>query len=512
VVAISFSTTMNTTSSSPSFRRIACAFGVFALAGTLAAVASQSSSSSLGLKRDDKPATRGALERASFSDVVKRVSPSVVKITTQTKAKRVNVGGQQFPGFDDPTFRQFFGGRLPEMRQEPQSGLGSGVVVSADGYIVTNNHVIAGADRVTVAFTDGREFTAKVVGRDPLTDIAVVKVDAKGLPAVTFADSSKIEVGDRVLAIGNPFGIGETVTSGIVSATGRRVGILADVKGYENFIQTDAAINPGNSGGALVDIDGRLIGINTAILSRSGGFQGVGLAVPAEMVSLVADGLVALGKVVRGYLGINIQNITPALAESLELKNREGALVAEVLPDSPAARAGLKSGDVILSVNGQKVNDSNRVMMTVSTLKPGTKFALEVVRDGKTEKITATAGERPGEKGARPSDLFGSNDEGALNGVAVADLDRDARRGAEFPARLKGALVTAVDPDSASARAGLRPGDVILEINRQPVHNAQEAIDVSAKVETQKTLVKLWSRGSTIFVVVDETASEKASQ
>jgi serine protease Do len=231
------------------------------------------------------------------------------------------------------------------------------------------------------------------------------------------------------------------------------------------------------------------------------------------MVSQVADSLVANGKVVRGYLGINIQNITPALAESLELKNREGALVAEVLPDSPAAKAGVKSGDVILSVNGQKVTDSNKVTMTVSTLKPGTKVALEVVRDGKTEKITAVAGERPGAKGARKGELFGSNDdEGVLNGVAVADLDRDARRGTDLPARLKGALITAVDPDSASARAGLRPGDVILEINRQPVHNAQEAIDLSAKVETKKTLVKLWSRGSTIFVVVDETGDSKASE
>ena len=505
---------MNSTSSSLlKFRRIALAIGGFALAGAIVAVAAQGTSSSLDLKRDDKPVHRGALERASFSDVVKRVAPGVVKITTQTKAKRVAVAGPQFPGFDDPTFRQFFGGRVPELRQAPQSGLGSGVIISADGYIVTNNHVIDGADEVTVALTDGRELTAKVVGRDPLTDIAVVKVDAQDLPAVTLADSSKIEVGDRVLAIGNPFGIGETVTSGIVSAIGRRVGILADVQGYENFIQTDAAINPGNSGGALVDLDGRLIGINTAILSRSGGFQGVGLAVPTEMVSQVASQLVEGGKVVRGYLGINVQNITPALAESLALKQRDGALVAEVLPDSPAAKAGLKSGDVITSVNGRKVTDSAKVSMTVSTLKPGTKVSLEVVRDGKSEKITATAGERPDARGLRQLDLLGrKDDDGVLNGVAVSDLDRDARRGADFPARLKGALITGVEPDSAAARAGLRPGDVILEINKQPVSSAQAAIDLSAKTGSKKTLVKLWSRGSTIFVVVDETGSDRASQ
>jgi serine protease Do len=282
-------------------RRTAWAAAALAVAGLLAGVyGAQNSNSTLTLKRDDHPGIRSSAERASYADVVKRVSPSVVKITMEAKAKRVRASSDDFP-FNDPMLRQFFGGRLPEMRTEPMAGVGSGVIISADGYIVTNNHVVESADSLTVALSDGREFSAKVVGRDPLTDIAVVKVDAKDLPAITVADSSQIEVGDRVLAIGNPFGIGETVTSGIVSAIGRRVGILADVQGYENFIQTDAAINPGNSGGALVDLDGRLIGINTAILSRSGGFQGVGLAVPSDMVSQVAGSLVAHGKVVRGY-------------------------------------------------------------------------------------------------------------------------------------------------------------------------------------------------------------------
>src|SRR5437868_6493992 len=226
---------------------------------------------------------------------------------------------------------------MPQMEQPPQSGLGSGVIISADGYIATNNHVVQGADEVVVSLDDRRELKAKVVGRDPQTDIAVIKVDAQDLPAITFADSSKIEVGDRVLAIGNPFGIGETVTTGIVSAKGRSIGILADVEGYEDFIQTDAAINPGNSGGALVDVDGRLVGINTAILSRSGGFQGVGTAVPANLVSQVTESLVKTGKVVRGYLGVGVQNITPSLADSLSLKSRQGALVSEVVPNAPAA-------------------------------------------------------------------------------------------------------------------------------------------------------------------------------
>ncbi len=319
------------------------------VAGTIAGLqGAQDFNSAITLKRDTQPVSRGQLESSSFSEIVKRVSPSVVKITTQVAARRILAAPDGFPGL---------GGRrgAPEMRLIPQGGLGSGVILSQDGYIATNNHVVDGVDAVTVTLTDGREFAAKVVGRDEQTDIAVVKVEAKDLPAVTFADTANVEVGDRVLAIGNPFGIGETVTSGIVSAKGRQVGILADVQGYEDFIQTDAAINPGNSGGALVDVDGRLVGISTAILSRTGGFQGVGLAVPANMVAQVADSLVKTGKVVRGYLGVGIQNITPALADSFALKTNKGALISDVVPDSPAAAVGLREGDVIVAINGEPV-------------------------------------------------------------------------------------------------------------------------------------------------------------
>ena len=494
------------------------ALGLFALAGALVgASATGSSKAAIDLKRDATPVARGQLEAASFSSVVKRVAPSVVKITTETKAKRVAARSADLPpGFDHPAFRQFFGNRLPEMRTQPQNGLGSGVIVSADGYVVTNNHVVDGADLVTVALTDGREFTAKVVGRDPQTDLAVVKIDAKDLPAVTFADSAKSEVGDRVLAIGNPFGIGETVTSGIVSAKGRNVGILAEVEGYEDFIQTDAAINPGNSGGALVDINGRLLGINTAILSRNGGFQGVGLAVPANLVSQVADSLVKTGKVTRGYLGVNIQTITPALAESFSLKNNKGALISDIVPDSPAAKAGLQEGDVITALNGSPVTDANNLKNQVSSFSPGTTLNLDVLRDGKTETVAATTAERPGSKRAgKGLESFSKNnadDEGVLNGVAVEDLDRNSRRELNFPAKLKGAVITQVDPGSASARAGLKPGDVILEINREPVAHAKDAIELSTKAESKKTLLKLWSKGNTLFVVVDETGSDKDSQ
>ena len=501
---------MKTTLSDLLRRRFAWAAGLVAVAGLLAGAAGVSASSSpLVLKHDAKEVARGQLERASYSDIVKRVAPSVVKITSQIKAKRVRMNAGDNPMFDDPMFRQFFGGRMPEMQSPAQTGLGSGVIISADGYIVTNNHVVDGADQLTVTLDDGRELPAKVIGRDPVTDIAVVKVEAKDLPAVTFADTNKIEVGDRVLAIGNPFGIGETVTSGIVSAKGRRVGILSD-KGVENFIQTDAAINPGNSGGALIDIDGRVIGINTAIMSRSGGSQGVGLAVPANLVSQVAEGLVKNGKVVRGFLGVNVQNVTPALADSFGLKNRAGARVAEVTPDSPAAKAGLKEGDVITGFNGAEVADANRLTLEVTSVAPGTKVNIDVLRDGKTEKLAATTGERPNRNGGRSVESAASgDDEGVLNGVAVEDLTPEARHEMNLPARLKGAVVSDVAPDSASARAGVSPGDVILEINRQRVASAEDAINLSAKAESKKTLLKLWSHGSTIFVVVDETDSAK---
>ena len=508
---------MNTLTSFFNRRQAFWAAGALAIAGAFAAGAqsahsnraADNSKSAVAVKRDSQPVNRGPMEMASYSQVVKRVAPSVVKITTTTKARKVQT---QFPGVDNPMFREFFGGRLPEMQQGPQSGLGSGVIISSDGFIATNNHVVQGADEVVVALDDGRELRAKVVGRDPQTDIAVIKVDAKDLPAITFADSNNIEVGDRVLAIGNPFGIGETVTTGIVSAKGRRPGLGLD---YEDFVQTDAAINPGNSGGALVDIDGRLIGINTAILSRSGGFQGVGLAVPSNLVSQVADGLVKNGKVVRGYLGVSTQDVTPALAESLELKARNGALVAEVVPDSPAAKAGLKNGDVITSLNGQSVEDSHKLSLTVGSIAPGTNLNLEVIRDGKPQKLSVTTTERPGNlarngRNDQPEQLA-PDDEGVLNGVAVDDIKPQMRRQLNLPERVQGAVITSVAPDSAAARAGLRPGDVILEINRKPVKSAQDAVELSQKAENKKTLLRLWSRGGTNFLVVDETDTGKGA-
>jgi serine protease Do len=496
--------------SSPLFRRAALGSAcLFAAAGLFAAVdVVQPNAKGLVLRRDDQAVNRGTLESASFSGVVKRVAPSIVKITVEITPHRVSMeqgdNGAQGPGMDDPMFRQFFGHHHQEAQEQPESGLGSGVIISTDGYIVTNNHVVDGAKQVTVVLSDGRELSARVVGRDPQTDIAVVKVAARDLPAITFASSRKVEVGDRVLAIGNPFGIGETVTTGIVSATQRRAGLGLK---YEDFIQTDAAINPGNSGGALVDVEGRLVGINTAILSRSGGFQGVGLAVPADLVGNVVDNLVAHGKVVRGYLGIGIQDLTPSLADSFGLKAQGGALVTDVQPGSPAARAGIKSGEVVTAIDGQPVDSASRLSLTVGETQPGTKVALDLLNNGRTEKVSLTTELRPAgdRRGGDEPAASSTDDQGVLNGVGVGDIDPRARQDLNLPERLSGAVVTGVEPASAAARAGIREGDVILEINRQPVDSAKAAVDLCASATGRKTLLKLWSHGNTLYVVVDET-------
>jgi serine protease Do len=490
------------------------AASLFAAAGLFAAVdAAQSAPHALTLKRDAAPVNRGTIESASFASVVKQVAPSIVKVTVQMSAHAVALNrgddNNPFPGQMDPDLRRLFGNR-PIVPEVPESGLGSGVIVSTDGYIVTNNHVVDGAKQVTVTLADGRELTARVVGRDPQTDVAVIKVSAGDLPAITFAPSHNVEVGDRVLAIGNPFGIGETVTTGIVSATGRRAGLgLA----YEDFIQTDAAINPGNSGGALVDVEGRLVGINTAILSHSGGFQGVGLAVPSDLVGNVVDNLVAHGKVVRGFIGVGIQDLTPGLADAFGLKSRGGALVTDVQPGSPAARAGLKSGDVITAVDRQPVDSASRLSLAVGETSPGANLTLDVLHDGRVEHVdvttvSKTAGDR---RNGEDSSSASTDDQGVLNGVAVGDIDGSARRELNLPDRLSGAIITSVDPASAAARAGLREGDVILEINHHPVGSANGAVDLSASATERKTLVKLWSHGSTVFVVVDETGTSAES-
>src|SRR5437016_280414 len=335
---------------------------------------------------DERPIAREAGSHTSFAPVVKKVAPGVVKVFTTTRMHNTAFNG--VPDGADDLLRRFFGdqfeGRTPRRNFNPprQTGIGSGVVVTKDGYILTNNHVVDGADEVKVALTDGRVFTAKVMGRDPKSDIAVIKVDAKDLPAVPMADSDKVEVGDVVLAIGNPFNIGQTVTSGIVSATGRTGATGLD---YEDFIQTDAAINPGNSGGALVDADGRLVGINTAILSRTGANNGIGFAIPANLARDVMTDLIKEGHVTRGFLGVKIQQVDPALAREFHLKDNSGALVADVTPRSPAEKAGIQSGDIIEEFDGKKVSDAHHLKLEVARVAPGTKVPVKVLRDGNTK-------------------------------------------------------------------------------------------------------------------------------
>jgi serine protease Do len=390
------------------------------------------------------------------------------------------------------------------MGRQIEHGVGSGVIVTKDGYILTNNHVVDGATVVKVTLTDGREFTAKVIGRDPKTDVAVVKIDADNLPVVPMADSGNVKVGDVVLAVGNPFGVGQTVTQGIISAKDR--GDMG-IEDYEDFIQTDAAINPGNSGGALVDIDGRLVGINTAILSHSGGSQGVGFAIPSDLAHNVMESLIENGHVTRGYLGVMIQNLTPELAREFNIKTPAGALIGDV-PDGPAKQAGFMDGDVVVKFGDQKITGSQQLQLAVADTKPGVKVPVEIVRNGDSKVLEATIKQLPG---TGPGSEVGSengSDTGTLNGVGVGDLDAQVREQFHIPANVQGAVVTQVDPGSAAAEAGLKPGDVIETINRQPVKNADDAVQLTTTTTSKKTLVRVWENGGSHYLVVDESHAE----
>jgi serine protease Do len=473
-----------------------------------AAAASAKTNTAPRLTIQETPINRDTKAATSVAPVVKKVGPSVVNIySTVTIRERPN------QLFSDPFFRRFFGeqfGDQSQPRTHHEQSLGSGVIVSPDGYILTANHVVEGADKVKVALASGeKEFDAKVIGTDPATDTAVLKVEGKNLPAITIADSDKLEVGDVVLAIGNPFGVGQTVTMGIVSALGRGG---FGINNYENFIQTDAAINPGNSGGALVDAEGRLVGINTWIISRTGGFQGLGFAVPINMARHVMEQLLRDGKVARGYLGLWLQpDMTPELAKQFNLPDMNGALVTTVDPDSPAGKAGFKEGDFVTEFNGQKVKDMRQFRLMVSQIAPGTKVTLRLVRDGKEKTLTATLGEMPKEALARngqmPPNERGQSKADALDGVEVTDLDARARREADVPGNVRGALVTKVEEDSNAAEAGLQAGDVIIEIGRQPVRSADDAVALSEKAKGEHILLRVWrggeGRGGMLYLSVD---------
>ena len=460
------------------------------------------------------PINRDARLASSFAPIVKKAAPSVVNIYS---TRFIKERPQRNPFMNDPFFQQFFGNQLQgsdRERTRKEQSLGSGVIVSPDGYILTANHVVAEADEVKVSIADNKkEYTAKVIGKDPATDIAVLKIQAANLPAVVLADSDQIEVGDMVLALGNPFGVGQTVTKGIVSAIGRS-GL--GFNGYENFIQTDAAINPGNSGGALVDVEGRLIGINTAIISRSGGNQGIGFAVPINMARNVLERIVSGGKVTRGYLGISPQDIDADLAKQFGLHDQSGALVGDVIPETPAAKAGLKSGDVIVAVNDKPVTDAHTLQLIVSQISPGTVVKVKIIRNGFSKTLEATLAELPGAE-SRPGDPD-STDSGpgmadALDGVTVAELSSQVREELRVPASIRGALVSDVSGDSNSAEAGLRPNDVIVEINHQAVTDAETAVKLCRAARGEHILLKIWRRvghaSGTRYLSVDNTKRTK---
>jgi serine protease Do len=439
-----------------------------------------------------------------FAPVVKRTVPAVVNVSS-SKVIRNPGGNESSSLFSDPFFRQFFGNSLPKNFQTPPAGrehsLGSGVIVNPDGYILTNFHVVDGAEDIKVLLGDKREFPGHVVGSDSRTDLAMLKIDAKSLPVLAFGDSSKMEAGNFVLAIGNPFGLNQTVTMGIVSATGR--GGLG-IEDYEDFIQTDAAINPGNSGGALIDARGDLIGINTAIVSGgSGGNQGVGFAIPGNMARNVMEQILKTGKVTRGWLGVTIQPVTQDIAKAFHLPESNGALIGDVTNDSPAAKSGLQSGDIILDVDGQKVEDSRALQLRIGSMSPGASVRLTVVHNGATRDVTVKLGEMPAS--AAQAKVPGSENQGAaLRGISVDELTPDVASQLKLPASTKGVVITNIDPASAAAEANLEQGDVIQEVNRQPVANVAAFNRAMQSAGDQPVLLLVNRNGMTTFVVVQK--------
>ncbi len=439
--------------------------------------------------------------KSSYAPLIKEVLPSVVNISSSKIVHNRMSSEEGMPM--DPFFRQFFGqegndggGRFNTPRDSREKALGSGVIVSTEGYILTNNHVIDGATDVRVTLSDKREFKARIVGADPKTDVAVLKIDANNLAPIIIGDSSKVQVGDVALAIGDPFGVGQTVTKGIISATGR--GGLG-IEDYEDFLQTDAPINPGNSGGALINDRGELVGLNTAIISHgSGGSQGIGFAVPANLARQVMDQVLKNGHVTRAYLGIYPQDVTPAMARAFGEKQSEGIVVGDVTPNSPASEAGIKTGDIILEVNGKPVTDSNQLRMSISMMQPGTELELKTLRNGAERDTTVKLAEMPVES-ARAD----SNDEQggskALEGVEVSGLDLRTARELGIPESTKGVVVTDIDPASKMADSGLQKGDVIQQVNHQPVNNVSEFQSAIRKAGSDPLLL-VNREGRTLFI------------
>jgi serine protease Do len=423
----------------------------------------------------------------AMASVVEAVKPAVVNIST---VKTVRL---RDPFFDDPFFRRFFGEPFGIPRERRQTGLGSGVIVDPSGYILTNNHVIRGADEIKVTLFDKREFKGKVIGTDPKTDLAVVKIDAKDLPYIELGDSDKLKVGELVIAIGNPYGLNQTVTMGIVSATGRANVGIAD---YEDFIQTDAAINPGNSGGALVNAKGELVGINTAIFSTTGGYQGIGFAIPSNMAKVVMEQLIKNKKVIRGWLGVSIQALTPDMKKHFGLKEDRGVVINQIFENSPAEKAGLKEEDIILQYNGKDITDPTQLRNLVANTPPGKEVELKVFRDGKVFSVRVTIEELPQEVVAARGEY-----ENALKGVVVQNITPEARKELQIPPRITGVIVADISEDSP-AQGYLKKGDVIMAINRTRINNTKDYQKIVSKLKEGELLLFIYRDGQTFHLTL----------
>jgi len=443
-----------------------------------------------------------------FVKIAKAVTPAVVNIST-TRIIKNNFGQGQGEGgfpFNDPLFKRFFGegdpfgqhrrgGPQHRPQERKEQSLGSGVIVSSDGLIITNNHVVEEADEIKVLLEDKREFKGTIVGRDKKSDLAVIRIEADNLATVSWSNSDNLQVGEYVVAVGNPFGLNQTVTMGIVSAIGRANVGIAD---YEDFIQTDAAINPGNSGGALVNIRGELIGINTAIFTRSGGYMGVGFAVPSNMVRSVMDSLVKTGKVTRGWLGVSIQDITPALAKEFGLKNSKGSLVTDIMPDSPAGKSDLKRGDVIVAFAGHNIDNSSHLRNIVARTAVGTKASVKIVRDKKEKEIFVTLSEQPKEIAERGEEKEKESELGSY-GIAVQDVTPEMAEQFNLDPKEKGVLVVQVEEGSLAEEAGLREGDLIIEVNRKLVSDLKSYERLFTKIKKDAPVLFLINRQGNRF-------------
>ena len=442
--------------------------------------------------------------RTSYADVVQKTSPAVVRIEAEVKARQP----QQQQQFNLEEFFNFPG--QPQNRQQQQAptqrGLGSGVIVSADGTVLTNNHVVEGAEKITVLMSDDKTYDAKIVGLDEASDLAVLKIEGANLPFLNLGNSDNVRVGDVVLAIGNPLGIGQTVTAGIISAKGRRTG-LSDGNSFEDFLQTDAPINRGNSGGALVSIAGELIGINSQILSTSGGSIGIGFAIPSNMAKGVMEQLVANGRVRRGMLGVGIQGVNEDMKEAFGLKDTKGVLINEVKRGSAAEKAGIKRDDIILAINGETIDDTNALRNKVAGTMPGTEIKLKVMRDGKEQEMPVVLDELNSEnaKNQPPNENNKDSDkptESGKLGLSLQPISPQIAKQLELPAGTSGVVVTDIDQSGSAAQAGVARGDVILTINRQPVSSLEDVQAALDKAGERPILLLIARRGATVYLTI----------